>query len=532
MPKRPPRKGFVPEKNCYLGFRDKVGQTFRAAPAVFVLVAQEKWGSGELAVPAGASPVQLNRFFAHKKDKLGAYRLEAQYLWCLNYAMLRTLGQYVLEKVPADILAQMAVEPNLVVVTNWGVVDEFQTLSEDVEMRGYFSPPPPPGAWKHAGTLTLALSPNGNLRKHGGCNYATAFRRWTHGSSLASMAPTGFEASLPDLDGLPQPCSADYSMAPELAVRVASGGGPDLPNGERVEVGADELEIRAVEYDADYAENDPLAGFTIGFAYITGNPYDDPVTAIEMIDHERLRAMLSAPDAHNPAIMQATRRLLDEPDFAKRLYLSGTKELLPAFRTLTFPRGAIRRSIISVNPTMTEGAALLRGDTDTYSFECVVRPGCALVPLRRCGESVARSRLPSLLLPSPRAMRSMAQVWLEDVITQKTAAAERNLDPLEFTVPCPYTFLVSLPCFGAMRRWLLPPPSHLSTISHHHLPPSPAISRHTAASGHRSYATCSHISSPAATTPILSSASSAGTRPPPWRKTDSSSFPSRSRLSP
>eukprot|EP00966_Prymnesium_polylepis_P310175 7166787-Prymnesium_polylepis.1 len=49
-------------------------------------------------------------------------------------------------------------------------------------------------------------------------------------------------------------------------------------------------------------------------------------------------------------------------------------------------------------------------------------------------------------------MRGMARTLLVDVLMQKTAAVERNLDPLEFTVPCPFPLVVSLQCFGAMRR--------------------------------------------------------------------------------
>ena len=67
--------------------------------------------------------------FAREKDKLGAYRLDAQYVWCLNHAMLLVLGRYVTEKIPDNILAQMAADPFKVVVTNWAL-SELTTCSQ------------------------------------------------------------------------------------------------------------------------------------------------------------------------------------------------------------------------------------------------------------------------------------------------------------------------------------------------------------------------------------------------------------------
>ena len=448
MPLLPPRKGLAPVKNSYHGYRDKVGQIFRVGKEVFVLIAHDQWGPN---ISAGAIPAQLNRFYAEAGDKLGAYRLDAQYIWCLNHTMLSALGQYVLEKIPDDILALMAADAANVVVTNWGVAAEFETLLEDVEMRGFYSPQPPPGAFKHVGTLTLALTPNGGLRKHFGCNYAKGFRRWSADATLSSMAPAGFVNTLPKFDDLPQPCSADYSLAPRLGGRVSNGGGPQLTNGEDFQIGADELIIYGAEYETDFGAEDPLVGFATGFFYVTGSPYSEPLVGIEMLDHERLRAMMnnlmsSSSDA------ATTLQLLGQPDFSKRLYLNGAKELLPGWRKVSVSHAAILRTVIVVNPSIVEGATLLRGREDTYSFECAVQASGALQPLRRCGDSVARARLPSLLHPSARAVQGMARTWLLDVIMQKTAAAGRKLDPLEITVPCPFSFVASLPCFPAMRR--------------------------------------------------------------------------------
>ena len=176
MPKRPPRKAVAPVKDAFLGYRDKIGEVFRSGKDVFVLAVHEQWGK---TIPAGAVPARLHKLFGYEGDKLKAYRLDSKYLWCINYPMLQALGQYVLEKIPADILAMMAADHRLVVETNWGVSNAFETVDQDVEMAGFFAPAIPPGAWKHVGKLMLALTPAGNLRKHGGVNYATGFRAWT-----------------------------------------------------------------------------------------------------------------------------------------------------------------------------------------------------------------------------------------------------------------------------------------------------------------------------------------------------------------
>ena len=94
MPTRPPRKGFAPGHDSYGGFRDKVGATHRSGRAVFEMAAYGQWG----ALPPGSVPVRFLRNFAWKGDRLGAYRLDAEYTWCLNYDMVSTLGIYVLFK--------------------------------------------------------------------------------------------------------------------------------------------------------------------------------------------------------------------------------------------------------------------------------------------------------------------------------------------------------------------------------------------------------------------------------------------------
>ena len=91
MPVIPARKGFGPGKAGWSGWRDKVGMTIRPGPNVFVIVAHAAWGG----VPAGRIPARLFRSFHYPGDRLGKYRLDAEYTWCLDHAMLMALGPHV-----------------------------------------------------------------------------------------------------------------------------------------------------------------------------------------------------------------------------------------------------------------------------------------------------------------------------------------------------------------------------------------------------------------------------------------------------
>ena len=445
MPKHKVRKGFAPTKNKYGGFRDKSGQTFRPGKSVFVLVPYQQWGN----LSTGVIPARFFRTFAWAQDKLGAYRLDAEYAWMLNHDMLIELGAFVTAVIPVDIMQEMAADSKKVVETPWPVSDEFETLFSDVSMQGFFSPPPVGpriDAYTHMGTLNLGITPSGNLKKNkGGFNFATGFKTWTQGDTLESMVPATLKGALPAFDGL-QPCSADYGVgaAERMPQQVARGGGPELNDGAELKVGADELEIFGVEYERDGSgDDDPLRDFSTGFAFITSNAYADPLQGVEMLDHKRLAALATNED---------TLALLAEPELSKRLFLNNHGELLPGWRQVEFNRTSIVRTILSLNPALLEGATLLHGAEDTFTFECAARAGGALVSLRRCGEKLARTRVAQLAGPSPRALRGVVKTWLQDVLVQKTKAAERNLDPLEFTVPCSYAFVTALACFPAMRR--------------------------------------------------------------------------------
>ena len=126
MPVIPARKGFGPGKAGWSGWRDKVGMTIRPGPNVFVIVAHAAWGG----VPAGRIPARLFRSFHYR----GKYRLDAEYTWCLDHAMLMALGRHVYEMVPPDVLAAMALDPRMVVETNWTVADHFETVIGDCQV--------------------------------------------------------------------------------------------------------------------------------------------------------------------------------------------------------------------------------------------------------------------------------------------------------------------------------------------------------------------------------------------------------------
>ena len=87
MPERNRRVGFGETRTEFAGWRDKAGVFIRPGPAVYNMACYAEWGS----LPAGRTPVRLHRAFKWKGDKLGKYRLEAEYTWCLNYHMLKAV---------------------------------------------------------------------------------------------------------------------------------------------------------------------------------------------------------------------------------------------------------------------------------------------------------------------------------------------------------------------------------------------------------------------------------------------------------
>ena len=80
MPKRQVREGFAEGHTSFGGYRSKDGIIHRPGPAVFAFAAYAAWGS----LPPGKAPVRLYRLYKWKGDRLGKYRLEAEYTWTLN----------------------------------------------------------------------------------------------------------------------------------------------------------------------------------------------------------------------------------------------------------------------------------------------------------------------------------------------------------------------------------------------------------------------------------------------------------------
>jgi hypothetical protein len=170
MPKRPARKGFARYDGGLRGWRNKVGMTFRPGKSVFVLAAHGLWAG----ILPGKIPARFYRSFHYPGDRLGLYRMDAEYTWCLNYPMLEALGPDVMSMVPEVILAAMRANHRLVVETNWAVSDEFETVCGDVHITrlqmadGAVTsslPADDADASVHCGTLLLALTKAGNLRQ-------------------------------------------------------------------------------------------------------------------------------------------------------------------------------------------------------------------------------------------------------------------------------------------------------------------------------------------------------------------------------
>ena len=445
MPKRGARKGFAPMSTEHRGWRDKVGLTFRPGRSVFVLVSHAAWGG----LPAGKVPARLYRCFHWRGDRLGKYRLDAEYSWCLNYKMLESLGADVLATVPENILDVMRANPRAVVETNWAVSDEFETVTGDVavtrapidsELHSVMLPADDADAAIHMGTLTLGVTKSGALKQRKKAddtwhNFATSWRSAAGAASLDELA--AFPAR-PPMDAAPMPISAEYGVdaAPRF-VEVAAGGGPAIgADGEQLRVGADEARIFGVTVLIDGATRD---------AYVDGDPYAEPLSGVEMLDHAAL--------AHETTDA-ATCELLAEPDLEKRAYLNGKRELLPGWRRLEFSRSAIVAQFTAVNPSLLEGASLLEDADRLYSFEGKVVEGGKFVPLRRFGERLAAARVQRFAVERRGATRAAALTAMQELVVRRTEGKETALDPIEISSrgPWPLEYLAPLPVWTRMRR--------------------------------------------------------------------------------
>ena len=443
MPTRPPRKGFGEYDDGHRGWRDKVGMTFRPGRSTFVLVAHGQWGS----VPPVKLPARLFRAFHYKGDRLGKFRLDAEYAWCLNHAMLVELGADVMRMVPNDILGAMSANPRLVVETNWPVADEFETVTGDVEivrlaiadLVACELPEDDADAAGHCGTLLLAITPGGALKQHMHAdktwhNYAIGWVGWSDDKTLEDLVPPELLGSLPKFNGL-QPISAEYSAGPPRFVEVPAGGGPTFgADGEQIHIGANEVRI--------YGQKVRLDDGTTTALYIDGNPYEQPLSGIEMIEHGPLATIST--DA-------ATLNELALP-IEKRNYLNLSKELMPGWRRITFRREQIVSQFISVNPSLLESVDLLPVG-EVHSFEGKVVQDGKFQPLRRVGERLAASWTTRIVVERGLATREGALRSLQELIIKRSAAA-KALDPLEINSngPWPFEQIAVLSMFSEMRR--------------------------------------------------------------------------------
>jgi hypothetical protein len=457
MPKRPARKGFARTEDCHRGWRDKVGLTFRPGRSVFVLVSHAEWGG----VPAGKIPARLYRSFHWHGDRLGKYRLDAEYCWCLNHAMLSALGADVLAMVPETVRTAMRANPRLVVETNWAVSDAFETVTGDVaivrppldlepaSIAARF-PADDADAAMHVGTLRLAVTKGGALKQRRKAdstwhNYAISWRGWGDDDELDDLVPPEFLSLLPSADAEMQPIAAEYGATTRFE-EVAAGGGPHLEVlGEQLRIGADESRIFGVVVDA--ASDGGDGGNSTSrrrHVYIDGNPYADPLTGIEMLDHAELKELSTDP---------ATLGLLAIDDFDQRVFLNNRRELMPGWRRLTFRRSAIVAQFISVNPSLLEGASLLEDVKHLYSFEGQITPGGTFEPLRRFGERLAAMRVRRLAVERRGASLDAALGALQELLVRR-AARLTALDPAEIRSngPWPLEYVAMLPAFARMRR--------------------------------------------------------------------------------
>ena len=220
MPKRPVREGFGESTDRHAGWRDKAGVINRPGRAVFAMASYDAWAN----LPAGKAPVRLYRCFKWSGDRLGKYRLDVEYTWCLNHPMLMAMGERVWGVVPQQLLEIMEQNHDVYLESNWAVSEEFETILGDVHvlrlaMEGGAVTNEMPAndtcARFIAGRIDLALTASGALAWYGGRNYrfyenyATGFTRWELGASLASLA--AYPGNLPPPKAVHK-CMAEEGM--------------------------------------------------------------------------------------------------------------------------------------------------------------------------------------------------------------------------------------------------------------------------------------------------------------------------------
>jgi hypothetical protein len=226
-----------------------------------------------------------------------------------------------------------------------------------------------------------------------------------------------------------------------LAECTPAGGGPELPrlDHEMLRVGANDERIFGIEYivGGQYAEQDGSA--RTRFAYVVGDPYAEPLTAIEMLTKEDLRRI--------PRLDATTRALLDDKEPS---WLLGERELLPGWRRLEIEGSRVVGQILTVNPALVEGLDLVYPPDRIYLFETAVRERGVLVPTRRLSSSRASHVLQSIV---GVAQRRTVQTAVMEAIMAAALRANRRLDPFELELrPFPFEWWVQLPSFVEAQR--------------------------------------------------------------------------------
>ena len=179
-------------------------------------------------------------------------------------------------------------------------------------------------------------------------------------------------------------------------------------------------------------------------AYPIGDTMADPLSAVELLDHDELRDSRTASDA--------TKRLLRVPR-GRRVFLVGDsqRELVAGWKIVKVPRAQITRQIIVASPALIEGLQLHFSPDVIFGFELALNKDGDLVATSRLSESLARHVVRTIVVPNISNERRFIMNTMQELVIARAQSAGNKLDPMVVTIPkAPYAYILAIP---GLDRW-------------------------------------------------------------------------------
>ena len=410
-----------------LGFEDDIGNVYHIGAATFVKMKYE-WAAGGKKI--GEAPSRLYRIY-ESNDGDGP---QIEHSFCWDFNSIKAVQGYD-EHIDEATLATLANDPRAFVESDLVISDEVLSIVSNVSVytASEAIPASDTDAIRILGTVSFDMSSAAHAPK---IKKVSGFVRRRQGARgrLATTAPR------PNLIVTPrgvQPCAADDHRC-HLAVQVAPGGGPELPQigeGEILRMRADDVCINAFEYRK--RSSGPCA-----YAYPYGDPYADPLHAVVVHSRAELAAL--------PQLDDETAKLLRKPASQRHFLLGdGADELVPGARRVKVPRAAIVRQIVIAAPPLLEGLRVHYAPQSVFRFNVVASSNGKLTACAPLSASRAMAVVRSIITPSPASYLRYVQYSMQEAIIAHCRRV-KALDPVEFSVT-PFMFMLFLSLPGADR---------------------------------------------------------------------------------